>query len=287
MRGQGTSRLFQPGRFDHEPEHGLKVHAEDPVVDVDLEGQQPGPAELVHPAAHRRLVPVDRGGQRGVAGPPVACEFGEQRLVPGKQYSPAGSLARSGGRAEPIQLGGGQGAGDFLPRPGGKVVQDRVRGDLHDAAAAGQAAQEQGVALLGGPRFERARDFGTPGGKAYPAGVRAAGQGLRERVGTARGRLQPEEPAGPAQLGSVDHAEHAQPGRFAQPAVPAGGGLVGDSGHLGEGAEGRPGLDRQDVDNLPIDGIQHRHFHEDQRSRCRDPALSGLIVDYFRSVTAA
>ena len=167
------------------------------------------------------------------------------------QQEPAARARVWAGRGQPgelRQLGGGQRPADALPGPGAEVVQDRVRGDLHHPAAAGQAAQEQGVALLRAAGLQRADDLGPAGGEVDPPGVRTAGQGLGDRVGAARGGLQPDEPVDPAQPGSVEHAEHAQPRRLAQPAVTPGGGLVGDPGHVGDGAEGRPGLDRQDME---------------------------------------
>ena len=60
----------------------------------------------------------------------------------------------------------------------------------------------------------------------------------------------------------VKHAENPQACRFGEPAVTTGGRLVGDLGHLGDRAERRPRLNRQDMDNLPIDGIEHVNFHE-------------------------
>ena len=138
-----------------------------------------------------------------------------------------------------------------------------MRGDLHHAAAAGQPAQEQGVALLRVMRLHHADDLGPAGGEANPLGVRAAGQGLGDGIGAAGGGLQPEEPFDPAQLSSVEHAEDPQPRVLAEPAVTAGGGLVGDAGHLGDGAEGGPGLEGQDMENLAIDVIQRHYFHAD------------------------
>ena len=99
------------------------------------------------------------------------------------------------------QLLGGQRLADAMPRARGEVVQDRVRGDLHHPAAAGQPAQEQGVALLRRARLERADDLGPAGGQAHPPGIRPAGQGFADRIGAARawsaaGRTSRPSPAG-------------------------------------------------------------------------------------------
>jgi hypothetical protein len=78
-----------------------------------------------------------------------------------------------------------------------------------------QAAQEQGVTLFLGAGLERADDLGAAGSKVYPSGVGTARQGLGDRVGAARRGLEPDEPVGPAQPGSVGHGEHPQPGVLA------------------------------------------------------------------------
>ena len=106
VRGQRGPRLGEPGRLYRQPEHGLDVHAERPVVDVDLEVQQAGPSQFVDTAPHRRFVPVDRGGDRGVAGPPVAGKFSQERLVLGREAGPEGWLVRVLG-GSPRQIGAG------------------------------------------------------------------------------------------------------------------------------------------------------------------------------------
>src|ERR1700677_107551 len=116
-----------------------------------------------------------------------------------------------------------------------------------------------------------------------PPGVRPAGQGFRDRVRAAGGSLQPDEPVDPAQRGPVEHAENPEPGRFREPAVTPGGGLIGDARHVGDGAERRSWFDSQYVGYLPVNGVQHRDFHTNQPSESRDPAQSALAVDnYFR-----
>ena len=72
---------------------------------VDLEVQQAGLAELVHPAPHRRFVPVDGRGEGGMAGPPVPGQLGQQRLVPGPDRG-------TGGRVCPLQGRRSSGAED-------------------------------------------------------------------------------------------------------------------------------------------------------------------------------
>jgi hypothetical protein len=101
-----------------------------------------------------------------------------------------------------------------------------VRGDLHDAAAPRQPAQEQGVTLFLGAGLERADDLGPARSEMDPSGVGTAGQGFRNRVGAAGSSLQPEEPVGPAEPGAIGYAEDSQPGRLRHPAVTPGGGLV-------------------------------------------------------------
>ena len=201
---------------------------------------------------------------------------------------------RQGGRGGPegtagefLQLGRGQRPGRFAPWARGEVMQDRVRADLNDAAAAGQPAQEQGVALFLGAGLDRADDLGPARGEMDPPGVGPARQGFGDRVGTAGSGLQPEKPVGPAQPGAVGYAEDSQPGRPRHPAVTPGGGLVRDPRHVGQGAERRSRLNRQNVDNLSVDRVEQRDFHLNKRNRSRDPAQFGLTVDYRRSDRAA
>src|SRR5207237_9148797 len=125
VRGQGVSRFLEPGRLHREPQQGVLVQAENPIVDVYLEEQQAGPAELVDSAPHRGLVPVDRRGQRGRTSPAVAGQLFQQRFVLGQE--------RLGGRGGPegtagefLQLGRGQRPGRFAPWARGEVMQDRV-----------------------------------------------------------------------------------------------------------------------------------------------------------------
>src|SRR2546428_656893 len=79
---------------------------------------------------------------------------------------------------ELFELGRGQRAGGFAPRARGEVMQDRVRGDLNDAATARQPAQEQGVALFLGAGLDRADDLGPPRGEMNPSRVGPARQGF-------------------------------------------------------------------------------------------------------------
>ncbi len=205
-----------------EPERGLDIQAEHPVIEINFEVQQASAAQLVYPAPDRGLVRVDGGGERGMAGPAVTSQLGQQQLVLGpggngragsspvseglrEDVYPGHALAGGSGGVVPPghalaggsggvvppgqhrQLRTGQGPGDALPGPRGELVQDRVRGDLYHPAAAGQPAQEQGVALLRRARLHHAADLGAARGQANPAGVRPAGQGIGERIGAARG----------------------------------------------------------------------------------------------------
>ena len=81
MRGQGVADFLEPGRLYREPQQGVLVQAENPVVDVYLEKQQAGPAQLVDSAPHRGLMPVDRRGKRGGTGPAVASQLFQQWFV--------------------------------------------------------------------------------------------------------------------------------------------------------------------------------------------------------------
>ena len=137
-----------------------------------------------------------------LAGPAVAGQLGQQRVVLGPGVRGACPVAGGAGRPRRSAapglaargVSGGclrgparpaarrQGAGVARPGARGENVQDRVRGDCSDLAAAGQAAQEQGVALLRAcaPASD-ADDLGAARGQPNPAGIRPAGQGVGDR----------------------------------------------------------------------------------------------------------
>src|SRR6185437_11657409 len=100
----GVSRFLEPGWLYREPQQGVLVQAQDPVVDVQLEIQQAGPAELVDPAPNGGLVPVDRRGQRGGTGSAVAGQLLQQRLVFRQERAAGERILRRGAR-EFLQLG--------------------------------------------------------------------------------------------------------------------------------------------------------------------------------------
>ena len=143
-------------------------------------------------------------------------------------------------------------------------MQDRLGRDGRDMTAAGQPAQEQRVALLRGAGLERADDLRPARVQPHPAGIRALGQAVGDALGAAGGGLQTDDPVHPPGLRPVDEAEHAQPGRFRQPPVPARDGLVGDPQRGGQHAVGRPRRHQQRVEKLAVNGVQLTGFHGGQ-----------------------
>jgi hypothetical protein len=123
-------------------------------------------------------VQVRRGRQVGDRRPAVAGQLGEQRVIlgpeprsPGRHPGLPGARCRvlleplrrrlGRGLAQRGELAGGQGAGVADVRDRGEHVQDGLRRDGRNVTAAGQAAQEQRVPLLRGPRLQRADDLGA------------------------------------------------------------------------------------------------------------------------------
>ena len=109
-----------------------------------------GAARWTHASGSRRQARRGSPARRGPARPAAARPRGVGR---GARATPMvggvrGVRSAPGQRGQHSSCSADRARADAVPRPGGEVVQDRVRGDLHDPAAAGQAAQEQGVTLL-------------------------------------------------------------------------------------------------------------------------------------------
>jgi len=159
VRGDRAAGRLEAGGLDLQPQHHGRVDAEGRLVDVDVEIQQPGLPQFLDPAAHGRLVPARRGGEVGDRCPAVAGQFGDQRVVliaqdvrPGRDPGRRGAQRRGRlwrrrkrrwhGFAEGGEPAGRQATGIACVHGRGELMQDRIRGDGGDVAAAGQAAQE-------------------------------------------------------------------------------------------------------------------------------------------------
>jgi hypothetical protein len=146
-------------------------------------------------------------------------------------------------------------------------VEDRLGGDRGDVAAAGQAAQEQGVTLLGGARLQRADDLGAARVQPHPAGIRTLGEVVGDTLGAAGRDLEADDPVHPAGPRPVDHPGHPQVGGVDQPAVAAGDRLVGDAERRREHPERRPRRHGQRVEKLAINVVELIGFHGFQLNR--------------------
>jgi len=157
--------------------------------------------------------------------------------------------------------------------PAGEHVQPGVRGHRHDPPRPGQAGEQRARRV--GPdagAAQRAQHLGVTGQQLHPRRVLPLGQSLRDRHPRAGNTAQPQEPAAVARSLGVLDADDAQRARGPQSPVAAGDGLVGHAEDLRDRAERGAPVHSQALRQLPVEIIDRDAFHQNNASRCREPA---------------
>ena len=136
-------------------------------------------------------------------------------------------------------------------------VQQLVRADRDDPAGARQPGEYR--VPLGGGAAHRAQHLGVAGEQLHPGGVGAAGEPRREGLGAAGHAPQVQQPAKRPHGPPGPHPHHPDHTGAAQPPVPARNRLVRHPEHGRDLAERGAPVDRQAVQELPVQVVDFHH----------------------------
>jgi hypothetical protein len=267
---------------DRHPQPRRGAEAERGHVQLEVEVERAGVAQLIHPAPHARLRPAGEPGQIGVRGTAVDAKRLEQGHVEVAELGPAAA------DRDPQRLDAS--AGEHLHeaervRAADVQVQQRVGGHLDDAGAAREPG-EQRVAVVARVAAQRAQHLGVAGQQLDPCRVRAAGQRRRDLLAVPGNAAHPQEPAELADLVACFQPHHAQDSRRAQPAVPAGHRLVRDPEDVRDGGERGPAVHAKALGELPVELVDRVGIHRQHHSNCRDPANLPTAATSSRQASA-